>query len=363
MIKPFLQPSFEKSAIQIMTDLQTPNLAILYTYFISGIEKRCQHLEKYLPNPPIHKTTFITPTRHHNLDEFTDDITHKLTTQQLIIIPHAQNLLGSESEYWLHQIIIQQAKSSCSILFFAEILPFQLQSINLSSTAPILKHQYWLPQLNSYETQLFTTYLLDQFPHSNQPNSKKIYQETGGHPWLTKEIIRQSSSTPLEDIITSASYTTKAKLLFHSFPEDLKSTLLAHQSGQNLDPNQTVILNQAAQLNIVFPDLTLPNYLSSQLSTTTAKKLVTSKNQIIINDVNVSSTFSKSETAVITYINNHRGSTMTRSDLAHQYWPDDIYTEWALDRAIFRLKKKLTSLGFPPNFISTIRGHGYQIME
>jgi hypothetical protein len=360
MHTPFEYDSCSRLFEQIRDVLRPSNSAIVYTFPFCGHEYRCQTLDKQIKISHIADLQIISPASFPGLDECVAHLTKLFETSQPIVIIHAETLFKKSAHYWLQKIIDAHEYSQASLLWMAEAMPFQLQALPVPILAKLTTHQFWLPQLTIEETNDFVAYLEQSIEVNNSFSCQDMFQETNGHLWLIKEIVRQqkNSTRSLKEIVNTPSYKAKAELLYQAFPQEFKDSIQSViQSKTIAYPN---VIEQAKTLGIIHADKVLPGYIKRCAATEQAHDFIVHAHKLLLNQVNVTEVFSQTEQAALKLFFAKKPNFVTRDEIAQAFWSETEYTDWALDRAMFRLKKKLSRLGLPDTFISNVRGVGYK---
>lgn len=334
---------------------------MVYTFPFCGHEYRCKTLIQQLTTTQSKHIQIVSPTSWPGLDEFVAHVSKFIRAGETVIIVHAETLLDTNTHYWLQKILESQTEHQATIIWMAEAMPFQLQGLPTKALASLTTYQFWLPQLTLGETGDFIAYLERMLEMNNTFLIQEIHQETGGHLWLTKEIMRQQkhADLTLKEIATTSAYKAKSELLYQSFPQELKEVVMA--LAQQKAVSHPHILDQATSLRMIHEDASLPGYIKRCAASNQLHEFKTHNNRLLLNQVNVTGMFSNPEQQALTLLLNNGSSPLSRDNLAAAFWPEADYTDWALDRAMFRLKKKLTKLGLPDTYITTIRGVGYKV--
>jgi hypothetical protein len=361
MNEPFEYPSCINLFENIQDVLKPGESVTVYTFPFCGHEYRSKQLVKQLSQAPNIKVHIVSPAAFPGLDECVAELKKLINASQTILIIHAETLFHASAHYWLQKILEAHTNSHASLLWMAEAMPFQLQDLPVPTLATITTHQFWLPQLTQEETRHFIAYLERSLEMSNTFSCQDIHQETGGHLWLTKEIVRQqkNASLGLKEILNSPAYKAKAELLYQSFPQELKESIRALMQNNTIP--YPYAIDQAKTLGVFRDTLMLPGYIKQCAATEQTHAFLVNADQLLLNQVNVTAIFSQPEQKVLRQFFAKPTNLVTRDEIAQALWSGTDYTDWALDRAMFRLKKKLSRLGLPDSFISNVRGAGYKV--
>ena len=71
---------------------------------------------------------------------------------------------------------------------------------------------------------------------------------------------------------------------------------------------------------------------------------------------------SKKELQILKVFMGSKNKIVTKEKLGNIIWKGNIeaaYSDWALDQAVSRFRKKLTKLGFSKDTLATVNGKGY----
>lgn len=89
--------------------------------------------------------------------------------------------------------------------------------------------------------------------------------------------------------------------------------------------------------------------------------LVAVANRILYQGVPIEGNFTKTESILLTYLLQHEQKIVTREEISALLVKsdDEVYSDWAIDQIISRIRKKLAHLTISPNIIKTVRGKGF----
>lgn len=222
------------------------------------------------------------------------------------------------------------------------------------------------------DSKIFITQLEQRFNIKVPDNiSDLILDRCGGHFWLIKQAVRQflKDKNP-KNIFTNEDMRFRLKVIIDEFePEEIALLEKIIKEDFNFSPVEKDVLGFFMKNRLlykhaneyVFSMPILKDYLSEQLSQKTQLK-INERKQILINDVITDGYFSKKERKVICSFIENKNKIMRREEVAKIIWGknyEDVYTDWALDQIVRRLRIKFIKLGLEKNLIKTIKNQGY----
>ncbi len=224
-----------------------------------------------------------------------------------------------------------------------------------------------------YSIEDMRYFLGDICRHWNETLDPKTIQSildyVGPHTWLIKEAARLLLSTPtlpVQSLLSQPSMQMKVAAIWNGFSGN-EQLILKHIIGNG--PTQPTpqrpehdhlyrigILDGKPEENqhCTLPILT--QYIREQMITAPA---AVSGEHIYIGSNDISAALTKSEHLILTLLIEANGSIVPREAVATAVWGDD-YTDWALDRLISRLRKKLGSLSIDPSTLVTLKKRGFR---
>ena len=86
------------------------------------------------------------------------------------------------------------------------------------------------------------------------------------------------------------------------------------------------------------------------------------KGQVWLDDRNVTGNFTLVQIELLALLRGKRAALVTREEVAKVLWGkkwSDKYSDWAIDKAVSRLRKVLRELGVSPKVVKTLKGRGF----
>ncbi|MBN1618567.1 winged helix-turn-helix transcriptional regulator [Candidatus Dojkabacteria bacterium] len=209
---------------------------------------------------------------------------------------------------------------------------------------------------------------------------QQIIKISGGYFGLFKTILRIQNETPnknlsINDLLNNSIIDTRLGIIFSTFTEEEKSYLI---SLANKEDNITEIKSRYLQASGIISE----NKINGNLFKEYLKKLKIEKNQksqikstkvdLLKIDSNTGeiyeagkrtgSILSDTELKIIKLMKESKDTICTRDSVAHAIWGESLeekYSDWAIDKAISRIRKKIGDNRHPNNYILTVKGKGF----
>ncbi|MDD3648275.1 MAG: winged helix-turn-helix domain-containing protein [Candidatus Dojkabacteria bacterium] len=264
----------------------------------------------------------------------------------------------------------------------------------------------WLLPLNKEETFL----LIDEFCQvfdSKLTSSQKdrIWELSGGHSWYIKVLTKFFSEnkinndTQVEKIASMPTISAKGTQIWTHIPKDDKKSIiqaLRNKSTKNLDfseyiENTGLITIKGNSLSIFSPLIKhfiqeraekylnghngitaedkLEKISSSRTNRPNAEKqslMIDIKRRAVVRDGKILQVqFSKAEFDLLKYFFENSTLSVTRDEVASILWKKDVitkYSDWAIDKIISRIRKKIEIDPKKPKYLLTLRGVGFKFL-
>lgn len=199
----------------------------------------------------------------------------------------------------------------------------------------------------------------------------KIIKKCGGAPWLIKEAVRYYSQTQDKNsIFTHDNMKLKLKILYQELSSEESTVLekiIKNEDNFSHSENETInyllktklLIKNKKYLEISIP--VLKDFIRETVNSKTQLNLNNS-GQLLLNGVIIEGFFSRREKRIIKLFTESKRKVVSREKIASTVWlnnKDDIYTDWALDQIIRRLRNKFVKLGLSRQLIKTIKNQGY----
>lgn len=202
---------------------------------------------------------------------------------------------------------------------------------------------------------------------------ESIYMHCGGMLLLVKEALvylRDNLRAAENTIWTHIEMQFTLASFWHGFGDYEKQTLSAIANNLPVTDfslsssiHYLLITGVIQQKGNAF-DISIP-LLKKYILQETVKNysFTTLDGSILLNGTPIDAYFSHNEQAMIRCLIQAKGKIVPREKLADFLWPNNTgdYSDWALDSIISRIRKKLGTLGIPPETLSVQKKHGVQL--
>lgn len=351
------------------------------TYFAGKLVAK-KHLSKVFPQNILNNLIFITLDFGLSEDyiekQFNEalsihsneqGIARKLNDlisrkKQIVIILDSFSFLKIEMIKYLLSLRNLVDYSKVTYLILALESDFYTTKVSYSDFATIFHNVIKIPYLNKNEASEY----LDMEAKTLEVKVTKSQKE---------QIFRFAGG-----IINLLINSVRGIKLYKSFDKTLASDQMKNTITNLWDgftPKERTILKSIVTTGKVPPNEFELNYFKEQKLITKNNKIIGDwvkyavgkisrvqvelKGDFILWDgVNIGEVFSKSENLLLKTMLQSPSMLIKRDKIASILWRSpDKYSDWAIDQAFSRIRKKITSIGIDPNIIKTIKGVGFKL--
>ncbi len=270
----------------------------------------------------------------------------------------------------LQTYVLNPYRTTSFLVFFGSNLLNSKFGKYLPSGHALLQNVFYLKLYTEGDMRHFLQHMAALYRFHLRPiDREKIIKNCGGHIWLVTEALRflhaknslsfthDTMQIKLQKIWEACENEEKQVLknvvLGKATPFDLQETFkFLERLGL-----VKALTNSKAEINVPI----LADYIRDQVK----KELVlsvTTLGEVLVGSANVTSLFSQRERALIRHLLTHQGEIIDRDTVGNILWSEDTlegYSDWALNQAIKRLRKRLFNLGLNHDFVKTVKGQGF----
>jgi len=333
--------------------------------FLHGLSSELQHEIQWVS---VSFQSFAT----ENWDEFLKRLEENQKPQKKIVflvkdaewlLTAAPHLIPSLQDYVL------QSNRKISFLFFFERNILDSKTSHLVAACPSLFQNVFIqPLYQRSEIVHFIRHLEQLYGFSLDTNEREeIWRQTRGYIWLTTEAVRNAHATGSLSFDHPAMH-FRLQAVWEGFTYQEQQLLLAIVRNSKISINSDETCSYVLQTGLIVKEgdiyvITVP-ILSRYITEISSEhyQLTFENDSLFVNQVPVDSFFSERERGLLVYIFTHQGEVIPRETIATVLWRKNVeeyYTDWGLDQAMRRLRKRLEQLGIPKQFIKTVKGKGY----
>jgi len=201
----------------------------------------------------------------------------------------------------------------------------------------------------------------------NNLEAEQIFNIAGRHVYTIKQAVRTHCNNKIEisEIHTDISYKLKLSQLWNFFNIDQQTLIKQILMKQQIDfEKYQEDFDHLKALEIIEIDLNnnysiTINGFEQFINIKQIKKLTFHLNHLYINKEIVDDKFTKNELKLLSHVLSSQKKMFTKNEISEILTSNDIaLSDWAIDKTIFRTRKKLNDLGINSN-LNTLRGRGY----
>lgn len=282
------------------------------------------------------------------------------------LIVARRNFISMDQDSLSLELQSHYTTHSCAFLIFHETTPYTL-TLNQNLPSVMLQNHfiYELPN-KEFCLEYINSYAAEISLNITKQDISDIYQYCGNQPWLINELSRLKSVNPehtISELITNDSMQKRLQSLWNGFPESHQMFFLDFPLDESL---KTTIKNELTQAGYLNPTSAKPTgtWLEQIIKYQKSNLLKLSSDSLIYRGVELKNEFSAGELRILQTLYSTESPT-PRDIVADAFWQsnkDELYTDWALDQAISRLRKKIARLKLPINIL-TKKGFGYVLQR
>jgi len=190
---------------------------------------------------------------------------------------------------------------------------------------------------------------------------KEIFKTCGGNLWLVKQAVRYFRNNPnsgIHEVLSHNELLEKAALVWERLLPDEKRTAIKILNEEPLTDDEKVNFEYLIKIGFFIEKdreytLAIP-LLSKVVDIKPKTHFVNLRNDgIYLGNRIISDELTQQEEKILKYFIENKNKVISRYHLGDRIWKnnEDAYSDWALDRLIFRLREKLYSLGLSKNII------------
>ena len=205
----------------------------------------------------------------------------------------------------------------------------------------------------------------------------QVLKATGGHPGLLREgygVARENGSGFFDVLTRSPRVQNECQRLWLSLPSDEQKIMISLANNNPIPSDQRRVLERLQRKGLVGGPWSEPDEIFSALFTHYIKQQQgTVKTHIVVDHTRHSvwvdgrkvPRLTPLEFKLISYLDEKRGQTCSRDDLARYLYPEDMSLDGdgvadnRLDSVVKRLRKRIEPDPKNPRYIVTDRGHGF----
>lgn len=260
-----------------------------------------------------------------------------------------------------------------STLLFPEIDLTQKQySLLLDECSSLFTNVIKYPLYSEADSRQFLKYLTSQWGLKiTKEEKEKIIKQCGGFFWLMSQALRHLRNHPkasLEEVFTNELMIRKLEIIWERLSKKekniLKKVVKKSLSKEDKTSHEYQYLKTIKIINEKNNQvrLGLPLLKKAIDKEKKASQLMINEGKIWLNKKDVSHEFTAGELRVLELFLKKKRQLISRDEIAKQLWRSDWeekYSDWAIDRLIYRLRQKLKTIGMDEKLLKTLKARGF----
>lgn len=348
-------------------------------YRIKQIFSNLKTVNKYLKQPEklqLLSLDMISETIEDkfDLENFLKKNINNKFKKTVIFVLEADRLLEERKNLLAHIDSLYHRTKILFIFFLQKNIRLNRYSKNLSHYSTLYQNLFYFPLLEKKDIKLFLKQMEVRFQIKiDKEIENMIIDNCAGYTWLIEQAVRNySQNQNKNEMFTNEGMLLRLKILYDEFEEEEKKVLeKILKKDQYFSDEEKLITDYFTKIKLLkinkkYYEITasiLADYIDKIITVNTTI-WINLKDQIILNNIMIDRVFSQKEKKLLKYFLSNKLRTISREEAAEAFWREkfkELYTDWALDQIIKRLRKKFASLGLHKNLIKTIKNQGYII--
>ncbi len=241
-------------------------------------------------------------------------------------------------------------------------------------TFTLLQNIIYIPLISNEESIYFVSTLEERAKLNLRPSERVLMTNFYGNKFLMKaahRILRTHNSKTLKDLLNQRELKIKGNIFLKQIGMREKVVLrkIIFKESLNSDDNgialaylkEIGVLNKKNKTYVIKPVI-LSNLIKIENQNLQFK--LNHEDDLFYGMCNLSNVLSPNEYRVLKTLYLKQRQILSRDEIARAIWGKnyhELYSDWAIDKTISRLKTKLESIGVNKEIVSLFKGKGYQM--
>ncbi|NTU73256.1 helix-turn-helix domain-containing protein [Candidatus Roizmanbacteria bacterium] len=330
-------------------------------------------LDQILQNDPLPISTEVLYITESEVEDIYDKLQGiKLQEKKAYVFTGSSVFIDTKNIGILNRLIDLQKHHDQYRFYFLFETDVTDPMITKNLNSDFLKSVFYYPLFDEVDSAQFVHYLAQKW-NAALPEKivKSLVRWCGGHTWLLKHaarVVLEERSINLARLAEMPQVQMRIESIYYSLSEVQQQVLFdIVEKNPIKDPLKIHALHHFTALGAVREHLISIELLLHYIKNLAPKASIQiSGRSIVCNNVNITTSLSKKEKRILETLLMYKSDVVDRDTLAKIIWPIDTeehYSDWAIDRLIARLRKKLSTLGLDSEAIQTTRNKGYSYIE
>ena len=291
-----------------------------------------------------------------------------------IFISHINSLFEKQNFQPLFdlELLIRTSKNLSVVLFSETDITFSKFNILVDKSSFLFDHIIKYPLYDEKDSRQFIAYYCHQWKFSlPEKIIKEIMDMWGGYFWLIHQACRSLRDNPdkaIQDAFSDDLMMKKLEIIWNKFTKEEKDIIekVFFENMENVD-KFTQIYNYLKSIRVIKEidgkvKLGIPllsKIIEAELRINTFQF---KGKQILIGNKDITSKLTKKEKIMMLILLHSKDKLISRDVIARAVWEDkwhEKYSNWAIDRLVYRIRKKLRSIGIKDELLRTVKKKGF----
>ncbi len=296
---------------------------------------------------------------------------------RILFLLGADKILEEKNTFFLEKLNLFTAfNAPCSVLLFFNVDFTHPSFLPVVKNSPVFfQNIIFHPLYSPADTRQFFNYLSAKWNlRIRKAVEKEILKNCGGRFYLIKQAVRLLRDNPSfapAEIFSHPDFLLRVKMIWEKFLPSERSVLEKIVRGEeNFDSwekHSFEFLKRVGWLKKVNTgwQITVPlleKFIGEELGKV---DFGIKDGNIYLNRVLVERYFSLRERHFLKLLIKEKGKVVKRETVAEAVWGEnwlELYSDWALDQIVSRLRKKLKGLGVNPSLLKTVKKKGFRLL-
>ncbi len=274
----------------------------------------------------------------------------------------------------LEQLV--RTSKNLSVIVFSEVNISEKKYARLADKCSFLfDHLIHYPLYSPQDSLQFLSYYSNTWGISFPvPVYEDIIRRCGGYLWILHHVLRtlrDNQTWTVDQALQSPALLPKILAVWNKFSKQEQNLFIQVHRGliRQEDTLSDAYIHLLASGFIAYqqekPVLGMPILEYAIRSEAAMKRIITDDKTIRVNGADISRMFTPQERVFFNALCKSKQTILSREEVAQLIWGiqwEDHYSDWALDRLAFRLRKKLIQAGLPHLRLTAIKKKGFHLL-
>jgi len=357
ILKRFLGPYYRKFLLAYVPVAKMPFLEVVRTALLDLLETR--KLKK--PKDHLLVTSILTHIAREGF-EIGLFITH---------VSELLNEAGFQSIFALERIL-QKSRNLSVILYVEKDITHPHYKVLTDKCSLLFDHIIKYPLYREKDVEQFFRYHEELWNFKlAQKNKTDIIRACGGYLWLISHLMRNyrdNAKYDLNGIGQDDLLIKKLEVVWDKFSQSEREILIqtvrqnlsdmdrsSHEFKYLCDIGILTLTANSVKLNIPLLSLVIQRE-------TEKNRLTVAESRIFLGTKDITASFTSKERALLSLLLGQKGRIASRDAVGSALWKEKVeqmYSDWAIDRLVHRLRKKMNTLGIDSSLLKTSKRKGF----